>query len=103
MKKKIVYISIFFTIVFLMLSCSAYASNVLIISEEDVVHGSTVGTMLDRIASDEYNIGEISIEEGKSLAQVVGGIDATGKTYDSVIIQLPKSGIESVVNITAAI
>ena len=102
MKRKITYISIFFTIVFLMLSCSAYAANVLIISEEDVVNGKSVADILTKIAGDENTFEEKQIESSKSLAQTVDGIEVSGKTYDSVIIQLPFDSKESVADITSA-
>ena len=96
MERKITYILIFFTIVFLMLSCSVHAANVLIISEEDVVNGKSVVDILTKIAGDENTFEEKQIESSKSLAQTVDGIEVSGKTYDSVIIQLPFDSKESV-------
>ena len=95
MKRKITYILIVFAIVLLILGCSACATNVLIISEEDVVHGQTVTDMLAKISIDDYTIEKISIERDKSLSQTVEGIEVSGKTYDSVIIQLPFDSKES--------
>ena len=103
MERKITYILIFFTIVFLMLSCSVHAANVLIISEEDVVNGKSVVDILTKIAGDENTFEEKQIESSKSLAQTVDGIEVSGKTYDSVIIQLPFDSKESVVDVTSAI
>ena len=96
MKRKIAYISIFFAIAIIMLSCSAYASNVLIISEEDVVHGKTVATMLGQIAPDDFTVEEVSIENGKSISQTVDGINTAGNKYDSVIIQPQLEGMKDV-------
>ena len=58
MKRKIAYISIFFAIVIVLLSCSAHAANVLIISEEDVVNGKSVADILTKIAGDENTFEE---------------------------------------------
>ncbi len=95
MKRKIFYILLFF-IAFLTLFCwSANAPNVLIISEEGTVHEETVAKMLDKIASDSFTVEEKAIASNMSLAQTVAGISAAGKTYDSVIIQLPYESITS--------
>ena len=102
MKRRIAYISIFFTIVFLMLSCSAYAANVLIISEEDVVNGKSVADILTKISLADHTIEEKSIDSGKSLAQTADEIEVSGKAYDRVIIQLPFDSKESVADITSA-
>ena len=103
MKRKITYILIVFAIVLLILGCSACATNVLIISEEDVVHGQTVTDMLAKISIDDYTIEKISIESDKSLSQTVEGIEVSGKNFDSVIIQLPFDNAEAIADITSAI
>jgi len=103
MKRRVVYISVFFALVLMMLSCSAYATNVLVISEEDVVHGKSVTSMLQQIETDSFTIEEIQIGNGKSLTQIVNEMDTNGRTYDSVIIQLPYSSRGTVVDTTSAI
>ena len=60
--------------------CSVNAANVLIISEEEVVHGETVASMLGKIAADDFTVEEVAIENGKTLTQTVDEIIAEGKT-----------------------
>ena len=106
MKKKFAYISMLFVITIMLLSCSALAANVLVISEEDVVNGKSVSTILSDIASDEHTIEVRTIESGKSFAQTVdemNGMEIGAKTYDKVIIQLPYDSTETVANIITAI
>ena len=95
MKNKIIYVWLFFIAFLTIFCCSAHAANVLIVSEEDVVHGKTVAEMLGKIASDNITVEEKTIASNMSLAQTVAGITASGKTYDSVIIQLPYESIAS--------
>ena len=92
MKNKIIFSLIIFVAFLLVFCCSVNAANVLIISEENVVHGKTVATMLGMIASDDFNIAEESIESGKSLLQTVDSINTTERLYDIVVIQPPLNG-----------
>ena len=89
MRKKTVVISIIFVVLILLLTCSAYAANVLLISEEENVNGTEVATMMGKIAPGECNMTEVSLASGKSLEQTINEFDTTGKSFDSVIIQLP--------------
>ena len=88
MRRKLVYISALFVAMLMILSCSAYATNVLLISEEETVSGTDVATMMGQIVPEEFNVTEVSIDKGKSLEQTINAFDATGKGFDSVIIQL---------------
>ena len=95
MMKKIIYVLLFFIAFLTVFCCSTYAANVLIVSEENVVHGKTVAEMLGKIAPDNFTVEERTIANNRSLAQAIVGITANGKTYDSVIIQLPYESITS--------
>ena len=92
MKNKIIFSLIIFVAFLLVFCCSVNAANVLIISEENVVHGKTVATMLGMIAPDDFNIAEETIESGMSLLQTVDSINTTERLYDIVVIQPPLNG-----------
>ena len=95
MKNKIIFSLIIFVAFLLVFCCSVNAANVLIISEEDTVQGDTVATMLGQIAPDSFTIEEVPIANNTSLSQTVAGMSTEGKTFDSVIVQLPYESIVS--------
>ena len=89
MKNKSIGILLLFIAFIMLLSCSVNAANVLIISEGDTVHGETVANMLSKIAPDSFTVEQKSIANNMSFAQTIAEINTNGKTYDSVIVQLP--------------
>ena len=104
MKNKSIGILLLFIAFIMLLSCSVNAANVLIISEGDTVHGETVAAMLAKIDPDSFTVEQKAIESNKSLDQTIAELNATGKTYDSVIVQLSyKSNISSDISVNDCI
>ncbi len=89
MRKKILVFSILFLVAMLALGArNTFASeNVLLITNDDIMDGSTIKTVMEEISNNEITVTNVSVSGNSSIGQTVESLADSSEGFSDVIIQ----------------